>query len=157
MGKRAKTEYTHELNAPPEVVFPLLCPVREYEWLEGWTCEMIFSESGVAEENCVFRTKRAPAGLSTWYTTRHEPPARIEFVVVAADVVTRLSITLERTAHGTKLHWVRLFTGLTDEGNANVGWWTVEKDRALGEQLEYFVKTGTILQAPHLSTFRPAR
>jgi len=146
-GRRAKTDYTHEVEAPPEAVFPLLCPVREYEWVEGWTCEMVFSESGVAEENCVFRTGGAPHGVATWCVTRYELPAKIEFVVVAADMVMRLSITLERTAAGTKLHWVRLFTGLTDEGNAHAGDRTVERDRALGEQLNYFLKTGKMLRA----------
>ena len=47
------------VDAPPEVVFPLLCPVREYEWLEDWTCEMVFSESGVAEEDCVSAASRS--------------------------------------------------------------------------------------------------
>jgi hypothetical protein len=139
-GKRARTEYAHELTAPPEDVFPLLCPVREYDWLEGWTCEMIYSESGVAEENCVFRTDRAPHGLSTWYVTRYEPLREIEFVVVATDMATRLSIRLERTPAGTKLHWTRLFTGLTDAGNAHVGLWTVEKDRAICERLAHFLQ-----------------
>jgi hypothetical protein len=117
---------------------------------------MIFSESGVAEDNCIFRTARAPHGQSTWYVTRYEPPARIEFVVIAADMATRLSITLERTAEGTKLRWIRLFTGLNDEGNGNVGWWTVEKDREIGHRLEHFVSTGTMLRTPHPSTYRPA-
>jgi hypothetical protein len=34
-GTRARTESTHELSFPPEAVFPLLCPVREFEWVEG--------------------------------------------------------------------------------------------------------------------------
>ncbi len=145
-GKRAKTDYTHEVDAPPEKVFPLLCPVREYEWVEGWSCQMVFSESGVAEENCIFQRGGAPHGLSTWCVTRYEPPARIEFVVVSADMVTRLVITLERTGRGTRLHWMHLFTGLTDHGNAHIGDRTVEHDRALGEQLNYFLKTGKMLR-----------
>ena len=153
-GKRAKTEYTHEVGAAPEAVFPLLCPVREYEWVEGWSCEMIFSESGVAEENCIFRTGGAPHGLSTWCCTRYEPPARIEFVVVSAAMVTRLGITLERTAAGTRLHWVRLCTGLSEEGNAHAGDYTVERARALGEQLNYFLRTGKMLRATAISLSR---
>jgi hypothetical protein len=146
-GARARTEYTHELSAPPEAVFPLLCPVREHEWVEGWTCKMVFSRSGAAEENCIFRTVREASGRSTWYVTRYEPPVTIEFIVVGADTATRLNITLEPTAAGTRLRWVRLFTGLTDEGNANVGCWTAEKDRALCQQLDYFLRTGKMLRA----------
>ena len=146
-GKRAKFEYVGELSAAPEVVFPLLCPVREYEWLEGWNCRMIFSESGVAEQNCVFLTEHPPAGPATWCVNRYEPPARIEFVVVSSDVVSRLYITLERTATGTRIHWERLFTGLNEEGNTRAASWNTGIDRALCEKLEYFTRTGKMLRA----------
>lgn len=138
-GRRRQTQFTHELNAPPEVVFPLLCPVREYEWLEGWTCEMIYSDSGVAEKDCVFRTNRQPGGLCTWCTTIYQPPERIEYVTVGEDSLTRLHVELARTAAGTRLRWTRLFTGLTELGNQNIGWWTTERDEWLAHQLEQFL------------------
>jgi hypothetical protein len=34
-AKRVTRSYRQTINAAPEVVFPLLCPVRESEWLEG--------------------------------------------------------------------------------------------------------------------------
>jgi hypothetical protein len=37
-GKRLILEYAGLVSAAPEAVFPLLCPVREYEWLDGWNC-----------------------------------------------------------------------------------------------------------------------
>jgi len=141
-GNRRQTEFTHELNAPPEAVFPLLCPVREYEWVEGWACEMIYSDSGVAEKDCVFRTVLPQGGPATWCTIIYEPPERIEYLVVARDSLTRLHIQLEPTATGTKLRWRRLFTGLTEEGNANINWWTNERDKWLGKQLACFAETG---------------
>lgn len=146
-GKRAGTEYAYEVSAAPEAVFPLLCPVREYEWLDGWSCEMIYSDSGVAEENCIFRTK-SPVGPMTWNVNRYEPPARIDFVTFVPDhMVTRLTITLEPVGSGrTKLHWKRVFTGLSDAGNQNVGLWPVEREREIGRKLEYFLKTGTMLR-----------
>ncbi|HTP89402.1 MAG TPA: SRPBCC family protein [Bryobacteraceae bacterium] len=147
-GKRAKFEYTGDLTAPPETVFPLLCPVREYEWLDGWTCEMIYSESGIAEHNCVFRTSRPPAGPAVWCVNRYEPPARIEFVVTSADEVARLCISLERAANnGTRIRWERMFTGLNEEGNARTAAWNVEIDRALCEKIEHFTRTGKMLRA----------
>jgi hypothetical protein len=138
-AKRRQTEFTHELNAPPEAVFPLLCPVREYDWLPGWSCQMIYSDSGVAEKDCVFRTMPQPGEPSTWCTTFYQPPERIEYVVVGEDSLTRLHIELQRTATGTRLRWTRLFTGLTEEGNANIGWWTRERDEWLAQQLERFL------------------
>jgi hypothetical protein len=54
-------------------VFPLLCPVREYEWIEPWSCDMVFSESGLAENNAVFRTHfPAQGGEETWVVCRYE-------------------------------------------------------------------------------------
>ena len=46
-----------DVPATPDRVFPLLCPVREYEWIPGWECDVLHSVSGVAEEDCVFRTR----------------------------------------------------------------------------------------------------
>jgi hypothetical protein len=49
------------INAPPDAVFPLICPVREAEWLDGWRYTMLFSVSGVVEQGAVFsRTDTAP-------------------------------------------------------------------------------------------------
>lgn len=33
---RVSRTYTQQLCAEPEEVFPLLCPVREADWIEGW-------------------------------------------------------------------------------------------------------------------------
>jgi hypothetical protein len=41
---------TIQVEAPPEKVFPLLCPVREYDWVEPWKCEMIYTDSGFVED-----------------------------------------------------------------------------------------------------------
>lgn len=144
LAKRAITGYSGEIGAPPEAVFPLLCPVREYEWLDGWAGEMIYSESGVAEENCIFRT---PLGPSTWNVDRYEPPRRIAFTVVSPDQVCRLTIMVEPTAAGgTKVTWNRIFTGLNDAGNANVNFWSTDTDRALMSKIECFLKTGKMLR-----------
>lgn len=89
---------THQftVKAPLEKVFPLLCPVREYEWIPGWDCELLHSQSGVAEEDCVFRTDRTDTGPMTWVVSRYQPPDRIEFTCFAdSGVVMRLKIKLQ--------------------------------------------------------------
>lgn len=48
--------YRQTIDAPPETVFPLLCPVREAEWLDGWEYEMIYSMSGLIEKGAAFST-----------------------------------------------------------------------------------------------------
>jgi len=54
--KRTVKKHTILLHGKPEVLFPLLCPVREYEWIEPWKCDMIYSDSGFAEQDCIFQT-----------------------------------------------------------------------------------------------------
>ena len=77
-------------EATPETVFPLLCPVREYDWLEMWDCTMVWSASGVAEQDCVFTTAFPDAGREVWVVSRYEPGRAIEFVRISAHQATRL-------------------------------------------------------------------
>jgi len=45
---RATHTYRQHLLAAPSKVFPLLCPVRETEWADGWLPEVVISVSGVS-------------------------------------------------------------------------------------------------------------
>ena len=82
------------LHGTPEAVFPLLCPVREYEWIPNWDCTMIYSDSGVAERGCIFVT-RTDRGDETWTVSRYEPPRAIEFVrVIPGEQVICMDIAL---------------------------------------------------------------
>lgn len=47
------------VSAEPEAIFPLLCPVREFDWIPTWDCDLVYTGSGIAEEGCVFRTGKA--------------------------------------------------------------------------------------------------
>lgn len=61
-------------------VFPLLCPVREAEWLDGWRYTMIYSQSGLVEEGAVFRTPHEGEPDTVWVVTHHDPVhRRVEF------------------------------------------------------------------------------
>lgn len=80
-GRRATLRSRMRLDASPERIFPLLCPVREYDWIPTWSCDMIYSESGVAENDCVFATRLPGRGpRESWVVVRYEPPLAIEFV-----------------------------------------------------------------------------
>jgi hypothetical protein len=141
---RASTEYLGQLEHPPEAVFPLLCPVREFEWLDGWKCDMVYSISGVAEENCIFTTMPGP---SVWNVDRYEPPLRIAFTVVSTEQVIRLNITLRKTASGgTELKWQRMFTGLNEAGNAIIHAWNTDWDRSLTQAIDHFLRTGKMMR-----------
>jgi len=91
--------YTQTIQARPDEVFPLLCPVREAEWLDGWaeTYELIHSASGVAEEGCVFQTWSPDWPTTTWMVTRHDATTReVEFVRVTEGLfATRLRLGVQ--------------------------------------------------------------
>lgn len=139
------------MSAAPEVVYPLLCPVREYEWLDGWMCEMVYSQSGVAESGCIFKTRFGELS-ETWHVNVYEPPQRIEYLVVAPEtLITRLSIELAPGGQGrTQLRWRRLFTSLSAAGEERANAWTVERERELGVRLEHFLRTGQMLKKGRL-------
>jgi len=83
---RVSRTCTLEINATPQVVFPLLCPVREEDYLDAWVHEMIFSDSGVAERGCVFQTPTSDDHACTWIVTEHDPESgRLQFASVTPE------------------------------------------------------------------------
>jgi hypothetical protein len=121
-GVRAKRAYKMHLAAAPTGVFPLLCPTREYDWIDTWRCRMVYSESGHAEPDCIFKTDFPADGPEdTWVVSRYEPPLLIEFVRVNALRAIRYMISLRETEGGqTEAVWRQVITGLNEEGNSFV-------------------------------------
>lgn len=110
----ATLEATLRLPAPPERVFPLLCPVQEAQWLPGWSAEILHSRSGVAELGCVFRTRDEDGRERIWTVSRHEPERGIiQFVQFLAGLcVIRLDIVLEPLEDGCSARWTYTVAGL---------------------------------------------
>jgi len=69
---RIRHSFTQNIIAPPSQVFPLMCPVREADWVPGWAAGLVLSDSGVAEHNCMFTTPDGD-GEAIWIITRHDP------------------------------------------------------------------------------------
>ncbi len=145
--RRIKT-HTMVLEAAPEAVFPLLCPVRESDWIESWRCRMIYSQSGFAEQDCIFQTDFPKDGpTETWVVCRYEPPHLIEFVRVSTLRATRYTIMLHPIGGGkTEAEWRQVITGLTEEGDRLIEQEPGEAYRAqmekLAEMLNHFLRTG---------------
>ena len=148
-GRRATLRSRMRLDASPERIFPLLCPVREYDWIPTWSCDMIYSESGVAENDCVFATAFPEEGpRESWVVVRYEPPLAIEFVRSNADRVIRYAIRLRADGGATDLDWSQIMTGLNETGNALVD------ARASGEAFEATVRRLEGLLAEYLERSR---
>ena len=119
-AKRAVMTGTMRLKGSRGEVFPLLCPTREYDWIEGWGCDLIYSESGFAEDGCVFMTDfPGYPERETWVVSRYEPMKAIEFVKVVPGVkTTKFEILLSDGDGGTtEALWRQTVTGLSETGN----------------------------------------
>lgn len=143
---------TIALSGTPEEVFPLLCPVREYDWIPDWSCTMIHSTSGVAELGCVFTRE----GGEAWITTRYEPPARIDYAILAPNVVRTLGFVLTATSEGTTAAVRSTATALRQEGAADVLGWTADDQQRMWTlreaQINHLLRTGTMLTAGATAT-----
>ncbi len=116
-GTRITREYCMEINAEAKEIFPLLCPVREYDWIPHWRCRMLYSASGFAELGCVFQTELDDRyGTETWLVICHEKDRKIAFVRTGPRRVTYYEITLTPSKKGTRLIWSQVITGLDSKG-----------------------------------------
>lgn len=154
---RIVRSYTQHIEASPDTVFPLLCPVREAEWLEGWGdgLEIVHSDSGLAEDGCVFR-KRAPDRPETvWMITRHDPIRRVVefFRVTTGLLATRLRIDVEPRPDGSSsVRITYTFTPLGEASRAYVekhhGEEAFRRDMIWWEDsMNHWLRTGELLRA----------
>ena len=120
---RKKHGYAQQLNAPPEAVFPLLCPVLEADWVPGWMPELVISHSGVCEQECIFIT---PTELSSehenpiWIITKYDPGIwTVEmYKVVPRHTISKLEISLvESSSTSTTAHISYEITSIGKEGD----------------------------------------
>ena len=128
-AKKLTRRYTQTIDAPPERVFPLLCPVREEEWLDGWRQTMIHSASGLVEEGAVFSTPGSGEPDTVWIVTRHDAAARaVEFVRFTPE--SRVCVLcIDVRPHGDGKSFVDIaytYTTLTPAGNAFLDGFTEE-------------------------------
>lgn len=158
-GTRIILDYHEEIGAPSDKIFPLLCPVAEYDWIDNWSCTLIFTKSGVNEEGCIFTEKIMAPFLfgtdtpTTWITNRYDPENHIiQFIIFAPDnAVVRYTIRLtgmEQAKTGMDAHFEltalnALIPGLNEEEL---------KSRLLGvitlitSSLKHYCETGKMLK-----------
>lgn len=128
-ARRVVRSFRQDIGGPADVVFPLLCPAREVEWLDGWSYRMIYSSSGLVEDGAVFATSSAGEADTIWVVTRHDPADRIvEFARVTPEsrvTVLRLAVTPieEGRCH---VHVRYSCTSLAPAGDAFLEAWTEE-------------------------------
>ncbi len=149
VAKRVERESVQRIEAAAEAVFPLLCPVREREYLEGWECRVDYSVSGLAEEGMIFSRRLAGEPETIWTVTEYDAGARrIGFVQVTPGLrVGRVRIEVRETgAARCEVALRYAFTGLSEAGNRFVEGWTAEKFGAdmdwFARSMEHYLQTG---------------
>ena len=113
---RVTRAYRQTINALPAKVFPLLCPVREAEWLDGWMYHMIYSESGLVEEGAVFSTPFEGEADTVWIVTKHDAQThQVEFARFTPDSKTCvLKIAVQpKDGNGSYVDVSYTYTGIT--------------------------------------------
>ena len=130
-NRRVTYSYVHRIQAAPDAVFPLLCPVREHDYLTDWRADILFSESGVAEEGCVFATPNPDGPPTIWTITVHDAKAgRIRFVTFTPESrVSRLDVTLEPDGDATTVTFTYTHTAIGPSGEAFLAEFTEERFR----------------------------
>jgi hypothetical protein len=153
-AKRVSHEYTQTNDAPPERVFPLLCPVREAYWVPGWQYRLIYSESALAEDGCVFNTPNDAGAETVWMVTLYDPSKfSIAFAWVAPGMIaTQIRIELGPAPGGrTSAHIRYIYTGLSPAGNAVLDGYTPEwflrKMQSWEKAINYYLRNDRLIQA----------
>ena len=149
IAKRSTRIHEACYNSTPEKIFPLLCPVLEYDWLEHWRCDLVHTESGVAEMDGIFITFFEPGQTDVWTVSRYEKNERIEFIIVNSRRVSRLAITLTANNDGTtNAQWKEVLTALTPEGEKALESysekeWMLRREN-ISMRLNYYLEHGTM-------------
>lgn len=141
------------LNGMPGKIFPLLCPVLEFDWLPDWKCVMCYSDTGIAELDSVFHTRERLGRTAVWTCITYEPDTFIEYLAISGiDVVMRLSIRLEEKGpEKTAVTWRMLFTMTSHIGSAIIN--KAFSEEKYGERiahlekvLNYYLKHGSMIK-----------
>lgn len=136
-----------KFQASPEEIFPLLCPITELDWLPGWNCKLLHSQSGYAQLNCVFRTTFF--GLDEIFIcTRYEKKLAVDYLRVSEHISGKLDIKLLDHYDGTTTGvWLITLSALDETGSVMLE--NISDAQELFQQaidaLEYYLKNGEML------------
>lgn len=156
-GTVKQFEYVQRNDAEPAKVFPLLCPVREGDWVPGWQYRLVYSKSGYAELGCVFTTPNPDGSETAWICTRYEPESyAIDYAWVWSGMIaTRLEIRLEAAdVRATRATIRYTYTPLSERGEEELrgydrAWWE-DKMRSWERAINYYLAAGSCIGDEHV-------
>ena len=149
---RVSRSYTQNLCRPPDEVFPLLCPVREVEWVNGWHPKLVLTRSGFAEPGCIFVTAGVPDDAVWIMTELDSERHRLAILkIIPGVVVGEISVRLHPVRNvGSLADITYAYTSLSNYGTQMLEGFTEEHFVAFMEtwenELNHFLTTGTKLE-----------
>ena len=158
--KPIRITYTYKQKnlGPPSKVFPLLCPVRDKELAPDFDADMIYSESGVAEENCIFMTKGHNTSDDVWVITKYDP---INFFIEMLHIIHEIELItiqckLDDNFDDTTTTTITyIYTSLSKKGNQSIEAFTEEKFKfsmiSWEIAINYYLKNGTMIPVDKLA------
>ena len=151
--KRVTRAYCQTIKTTPEKVFPLLCPVREAEWLDGWQYDMIYSDSGLVEEGAVFSTPYEGEEDTLWIVTKHDTQNHeivfARFTPNSKTCILKIAVK-PKDENSSYVDISYTYTGITQAGNDFIDQFSedafFEAMTFWEKSMNYFLDTGQRLE-----------
>ncbi len=149
---KRKIRVTEQLfEASRADVFKQFCPTRERDWIEGWQADLVYTNTGYVEPDCIFTTPASNIiGPGLWIFTRLEPDELLELVrIIDNNLVVHFRIDLEDNHDGTCTGiWTLKFTALNEQGKEMVD--AIPNDDPLFKRvvygLQHYLQTGELMR-----------
>ena len=148
------------IKADADAMFALTCPKEELKWIDQWQYEMIFSDSGKNENNCIFKESmsglfvlNAPDIDTYWHTTLYDHVSRRfhALLIYGSAAAGKFEFDAKDSGNGiSEASWGLTFTALNEQGNRFAD--DTLKDRMsgmlqfLGESAKHYLETGKMLK-----------
>lgn len=148
---KRKVQITEQVfDAWPADVFKQLCPTREKDWIDGWDADLVYTDTGYVESDCIFTTPPSNIiGPGLWIFTRLKPNELVELVrIIDNNLVEHVRIDVKDNGDGTSIGtWTLKFTALNEQGNEMLE--AMPDDDPLLKKvvygLQHYLKTGELM------------
>jgi len=132
------------------VVFPLLCPVKEADWIPGWEPNLVISSSGLMEKNCIF-VELEGEEEAIWVVPTYEHNRYLDMYRILPGVsISQFSILLKEKGELTEANITYGHTSLGEQGDKVVDEFTEESFNAFMGHFEtainHYLLTGKMIE-----------
>lgn len=132
-------------------VFPLLCPVKEADWVPGWEPRLVISNSGLMEKNCIFIEPEGD-NEAIWIVTAYERNRYLDMYRILPGVTaSQFTISLEENNDLTDAHITYEHTSLGVGGDKIIQAFTEDYFNEFMLHFEtainHYLETGSMIEA----------